>query len=314
MTAQGSLRIVFAGTPEFALPTLDALLAAGHPIAAVYTQPDRPAGRGRQLRPSPVKARALAAGLPVRQPRTLREPAVQAELAALAPALVVVVAYGLLLPETVLRLPPLGCVNVHASLLPRWRGAAPIQRALLAGDTETGVSIMLMNAGLDTGPVLGQAVCPITARLTGGELHDRLAVLGAQTLLPLLPRLAAGELTPQIQDEAQATYAPKIAKAEADLDWSRPAVELERAVRAFNPWPVAQTRTPLGTLRIWRAQAVAGNADAPAGRVIRESREGLLIATGAGALNLMEIQLPGKRPMPAADFVNAYSLAGQVLG
>lgn len=314
MTAQGSLRIVFAGTPEFALPTLDALLAAGHPIAAVYTQPDRPAGRGRQLRPSPVKARALAAGLSVRQPRTLREPAVQAELAALAPALVVVVAYGLLLPETVLRLPPLGCVNVHASLLPRWRGAAPIQRALLAGDTETGVSIMRMNAGLDTGPVLGQAVCPITARLTGGELHDRLAVLGAQTLLPLLPRLAAGELTPQIQDEAQATYAPKIAKAEADLDWSRPAVELERAVRAFNPWPVAQTWTSLGTLRIWRAQAVAGNTDAPAGRVIRESREGLLIATGAGALNLMEIQLPGKRSMPAADFVNAYSLAGQVLG
>ena len=314
MTAQRRLRIVFAGTPEFALPTLDALLAEGYPIAAVYTQPDRPAGRGRQLRLSPVKVRALAAGLPVRQPRTLRDPAVQAELAGLAPTLMVVVAYGLLLPETVLRIPPLGCINVHASLLPRWRGAAPIQRALLAGDAETGVSIMQMEAGLDTGPVLAQAICPLTDPLTGGELHDRLAVLGARTLLPLLPRLAAGELTPQRQDEARATYAPKITKAEAELDWSRPAVELERAVRAFNPWPVAQTRTPLGTLRIWRAQAVAGTRAAPPGCVIRESREGLLIATGAGALNLMEIQLAGKRPMPAADFINAYRLAGQVLG
>lgn len=314
MTAQRRLRIVFAGTPEFALPTLDALLAEGYPIAAVYTQPDRPAGRGRQLRLSPVKARALAAGLPVRQPRTLRDPAVQAELAGLAPTLMVVVAYGLLLPETVLRIPPLGCINVHASLLPRWRGAAPIQRALLAGDAETGVSIMQMEAGLDTGPVLAQAICPLTDPLTGGELHDRLAVLGARTLLPLLPRLAAGELTPQRQDEARATYAPKITKAEAELDWSRPAVALERAVRAFNPWPVAQTRTPLGTLRIWRAQAVAGTSAAPPGCVIRESREGLLIATGAGALNLMEIQLAGKRPMPAADFINAYRLAGQVLG
>lgn len=314
MTAQRRLRIVFAGTPEFALPTLDALLAEGYPIAAVYTQPDRPAGRGRQVRASPVKARALAAGLPVRQPRTLRDPAVQAELAGLAPTLMVVVAYGLLLPETVLRIPPLGCINVHASLLPRWRGAAPIQRALLAGDAETGVSIMQMEAGLDTGPVLAQAICPLTDLLTGGELHDRLAVLGARTLLPLLPRLAAGELTPQRQDEARATYAPKITKAEAELDWSRPAVALERAVRAFNPWPVAQTRTPLGTLRIWRAQAVAGTRAAPPGCVIRESREGLLIAAGAGALNLMEIQLAGKRPMPAADFINAYRLAGQVLG
>jgi len=311
--AKAPLRIVFAGTPAFATPALAALRAAGQLVCAVYTQPDRPAGRGRQLRPSPVKA--AAAELPVYQPRTLREPAAQAELAALAPDLVVVVAYGLILPAAVLAIPRLGCINVHASLLPRWRGAAPIQRALLAGDRESGISIMQMDAGLDTGPVWGQAVCPIDPGMTGGELHDRLAELGARTLLQHLPEIAAGQRQPQPQDDTQATYAGKIDKAEAELDWTQPAIMLERQVRAFNPWPVAQTRHDGQTLRIWRAQAEPdAKPDAVPGTVLAASRAGIQVATGSGVLRLTELQLPGKRPLAAADFSNAYPLTGRLLG
>ncbi len=307
------LRILFAGTPEFAVPTLDALLNEGHSVVAVYTQPDRPAGRGRRLRASPVKARAQEAGLTVRQPRGLRDAAEQATLAADKADLMVVVAYGLILPGTVLSLPRLGCVNVHASLLPRWRGAAPIQRALLAGDAESGVSIMEMDVGLDTGPVLYRVRCPIVAGMTGGELHDRLALLGARAMTAVLPKLALGELTPQPQDETQATYAAKLEKAEASLDWSRPALELEHQVLAFNPWPVAQAQASMGPLRVWSAQAVAMESRAQPGAVIQETRHGILVATGAGALNMTQVQLPGKRPMAAADFVNAHRLIGQVL-
>jgi methionyl-tRNA formyltransferase len=319
MTSAAPPRIVFAGTPEFAVPALRGLIAAGHPPVAVYTQPDRPAGRGRagqgrKLRPSPVKQCALDAGIPVFQSTNLRDPENRHRLAELAPDLMIVIAYGLLLPPVVLDIPRLGCVNVHASLLPRWRGAAPIQRALLAGDRETGVCLMRMDAGLDTGPVLARAVCPITPDMTGGELHDRLAALGAELLVGQLLALLAGTLPPQAQDDSQATYAAKLNKAEAELDWRRPAVELARRINAFNPWPVAWTTLDGEPLRLWRASALAIPATAPPGQVLRPEREALLVATGDGVLQLLELQAAGRRPLPAAEFIKARPLAGLTLG
>ncbi len=307
-------RLIFAGTPDFAVPALQALIDAGHVPVAVYTQPDRPAGRGRQLRASPVKACARAAGIPVHQPASLRDPAVWAELAATTPDLLVVAAYGLILPPAVLAIPRLGCVNIHASLLPRWRGAAPVQRALLAGDGETGICLMRMEAGLDTGPVLARAACPIPRGTTGGELHDRLAALGAETLRVALPDLLAERLAAEPQDDALATYAPKLDKAEAELDWSRPALELERRVLAFNPYPVARTWLDGQPLRVWRARAERESVAAAPGTVLREDPAGIVVAAGSGALCLTEVQLPGGRPLPAAAFLNAHRLAGQRLG
>lgn len=308
------MKIVFAGTPEFSVPVLQVLLDSPHEVVAVYTQPDRPAGRGRQLRASPVKELALAHGIPVRQPVSLKDTDEQQALAVLRPDLMVVVAYGLLLPQAVLDIPPRGCVNVHASLLPRWRGAAPIQRAILAGDAETGVTLMQMEAGLDTGPMLARAVCPIGGEDTGSRLHDRLSALGASLLAERLEAILAGDLTPEPQDDTLATYAHKLDKAEAELDWSRDAEELDRQVRAFNAWPVAQTRYRGQVLRVWRSRPEAGPGTAPPGTVLGADRAGIRVTCGRGVLCLEEVQMPGKRPMAVADFLNAHPVDGVRLG
>ncbi|MDB6087927.1 MAG: Methionyl-tRNA formyltransferase [Gammaproteobacteria bacterium] len=248
-----ALRVAFAGTPDFAVPALEALLRSGHRVVGVLTQPDRPKGRGRQIAASPVKTAALAHGIPVSQPQSLKAEADRVELAAWRPDVLVVVAYGLILPRAVLALPRFGCINIHASLLPRWRGAAPIQRAILAGDTETGVTIMLMDVGLDTGPMLLQERVPITASDTGGSLHDRLAALGASALLEGLDKHAAGTLAAVPQPSEGVTYAAKIEKAEALIDWTRDARAIERQIRAFNPWPIAETRLDGEQLRVFAA-------------------------------------------------------------
>ncbi len=308
------LRIVFAGTPEFSVPALDALHAAGHELVAVYTQPDRPAGRGRAVAAGPVKTRALELGLRVEQPATLRTPEAIAQLAALEPDLVVVVAYGLILPQGILEVPDLGCLNIHASLLPRWRGAAPIHRAILAGDARTGITIMKMEAGLDTGPVLLTRSTGIGARETVGSLHDRLAALGAEAIVVAIDEWRSGRVRPVPQPEEGVTYAAKIRKEEATIDWSRPADEIGRQVRAFNPWPVAETRWDGHQLRIWEAEALPGDAGAEPGRVVEARHGRIVVATGSGALKLGQVQLAGRRVTGAAEFLNAHSLADARFG
>ncbi|KAF1690235.1 methionyl-tRNA formyltransferase [Pseudoxanthomonas taiwanensis] len=299
------MRTVFAGTPEFAVPSLRAAAARGE-VVAVYTQPDRPAGRGRALAASPVKREAVARGIPVFQPQTLRDAAAREQLRALQPDLMVVVAYGLILPRAVLEIPRFGCWNVHASLLPRWRGAAPIQRAIQAGDPETGVCLMQMEAGLDTGPVLLERRTPIGAEETGGQLHDRLAELGAQVLADGLGLLRAGiRPVPRPQPEEGVTYAHKLDKAEARLDWSRPAAELARTVRAFHPWPVAEARVAGERLRIHAATALDLDHAAAPGTLLGASREGIDIACGQGVLRLRTVQRDGGRAITAADWLNA---------
>jgi len=311
----GPLRIIFAGTPKFAVPTLEALLAAGVVVCAVYTQPDRPAGRGRRPVASPVKAAAAAHGLPVFEPATLREEAAAARLCQLGADLLVVAAYGLLLPRPVLAAPALGCVNVHASLLPRWRGAAPVQRAILAGDRASGVTIMGMEEGLDTGPMYLKRDLALDPRETGGSLTDKLATLGAAALVAALPGIAAGTLSPEPQDETLATYAKKLTKEEALIDWTRPAVEIDRRVRAFDPWPVAETRLGGTPLRLWGCELpVQETVPGPPGRVVHTAKSGIEVATGEGLLRITRLQLPGKRPMTAAEFLNAHALQGETLG
>jgi methionyl-tRNA formyltransferase len=301
-----SVRIVFAGTPEFSVPCLEACRASGAEIVAVYTQPDRPAGRGRKLTPSPVKQAALAANLPVEQPETLKTIEARATLEAYRPDLMVVVAYGLILSRKVLAIPRLGCWNVHASILPRWRGAAPIQRAILAGDTETGVDLMQMEAGLDTGPVLLERRTPITRDDTGGTLHDRLSALGADVLAEGLRRTLAGEtLKATPQAEAGVMYAHKLEKAEARLDFSRPALALERQVRAFDPWPVAEGDIAGENVRIWAARALDQQHSTAPGSVIAAQRDGIDVACGENVLRVIALQRAGGKRITAADYLNA---------
>ncbi len=297
------MRIVFAGTPEFAAEHLKALLGTQHQVIAVYTQPDRPAGRGHKLMPSPVKQLAVEHGIPVYQPATLRAPEAQAELAALQPDLMVVVAYGLILPQVVLDTPRLGCINSHASLLPRWRGAAPIQRAVQAGDDESGVTVMQMEAGLDTGPMLLKVSTPIAPSDTGGSLHDRLAALGSQAVIQAVDALAAGTLTGEVQDDSLANYAHKLNKDEARIDWSRPAVELERLVRAFNPWPICHSTLNGEPLKV--LAATLGEGSGQPGQILAASKDGLTVACGEGALRLTRLQLPGGKPLNFADLYNS---------
>ncbi len=299
------MKIVFAGTPEFAVASLRAA-ARHHEVVAVYTQPDRPAGRGRGLAPSPVKLEAIARGIPVFQPESLKDEAAQQQLRDLQPDLMVVVAYGLILPKAVLAIPTHGCWNVHASLLPRWRGAAPIQRAIQAGDAETGVCLMQMEAGLDTGPVLLRQHTPIQPAELGGQLHDRLAELGAQVLADGLGLLRAG-LKPvaQPQPAEGVTYAHKLDKAEARLDWSADAVSLERTVRAFNPWPVAEAQLAGERVRIHGAVALPDNQGQAPGTLLAASRDGIDIACGQGALRLRVLQREGGKAITAADYLNA---------
>ncbi len=305
------MRIVFAGTPEFAVPSLRAAAQRGE-VVAVYTQPDRPAGRGRGLQASPVKLEAVQRGIPVLQPETLRTQLSRDALRALQPDLMVVVAYGLLLPQSILDIPKHGCWNVHASLLPRWRGAAPIQRAIEAGDAETGVCLMQMEKGLDTGPVLLSQHTPIGVAETGGELHDRLAVLGAQVLSDGLGLLRAGMKPVAVpQPDAGATYAAKLDKAEAKLDWTRPAEALARKVRAFQPWPVAEAQLDGERVRIHAAEALPLAHGAPPGTVLLARREGIDVACGEGALRLLRVQREGGRPVAVSDYLNARPLAGR---
>jgi len=297
-------RIIFAGTPEFSIPCLAALLDSKHEICAVYTQPDRPAGRGQKLHASPVKTLALQHNIPVYQPSSLKSLKIQNEIKLLHADIMIVVAYGLLLPKAVLEIPRLGCVNIHASLLPRWRGAAPIQRALLAGDRKTGISLMKIGTGLDTGDVFKQSLCDISDDETGQSLHDKLSTLGAQVLIETIDSIE--DLTAIPQNDELATYAHKLEKSEAQLDWQQSAVQLDRKIRAFNPWPVAQTEIRGEKLRIWAAQVLAEKTTQTAGTLVRCQRSGIDVATGDGVLRLLTVQKAGKRAMPVHDFLNAH--------
>lgn len=300
-----SLRIIFAGTPDFAARHLDALLSSEHQVVGVFTQPDRPAGRGKKLMPGPVKVLAEAKAIPVFQPASLRQAENQQLVASLNADIMVVVAYGLILPKAVLDMPRLGCVNVHGSLLPRWRGAAPIQRSLWAGDAETGVTIMQMDIGLDTGAMLHKLACPIEPQDTSATLYDKLAALGPEGLLETLRQLAEGRAQPEVQDDALATYAEKLSKDEARLNWSLSAAQLERCIRAFNPWPVSWMEIDGQPVKVWSATAINTPADAQPGTIVSADKTGICVATGEGLLNLQSLQPAGKKPMSAQDLLNS---------
>ncbi|MFQ1930745.1 methionyl-tRNA formyltransferase [Aeromonas veronii] len=299
------LKLIFAGTPDFAARHLAALLSSDHEVVAVYTQPDKPAGRGQKLTASPVKELALAHNLPVYQPASLRKEEAQAELAALGADLMVVVAYGLILPKVVLDAPRLGCINVHGSLLPRWRGAAPIQRSIWAGDAETGVTIMQMDVGLDTGAMIRKVTCPIAADETSASLYDKLAELGPQALVDTINTMAAGETAAEVQDDALANYAEKLSKEEARIDWSMEAVAIERCIRAFNPWPISWFEVADQTVKVWQAAVIDSDHGQPAGTLLKADKQGIDIATGKGVLRLLTLQPPGKKAMSVTDLLNS---------
>ena len=299
------LKLIFAGTPDFAARHLAALLSSGHEVVAVYTQPDKPAGRGQKLTASPVKELALAHSLPVYQPASLRNEAAQAELAALGADLMVVVAYGLILPKAVLDTPRLGCINVHGSLLPRWRGAAPIQRSIWAGDAETGVTIMQMDVGLDTGAMIRKVSCPIAADETSASLYNKLAGLGPQALVDTLDAMAAGDTVAEPQDDALANYAEKLSKEEARIDWSMDAVAIERCIRAFNPWPISWFEVAGQTVKVWQAEVVPQAHGQAAGTLLKADKQGIEVATGQGVLRLLTLQPPGKKAMSVSDLLNS---------
>lgn len=298
------LKIIFAGTPDFAARHLDALLASEHQVVGVFTQPDRPAGRGNKLTSSPVKVLAQTHDIPVFQPKSLKPEENQHLVADLQADIMVVVAYGLILPKAVLAMPRLGCINVHGSLLPRWRGAAPIQRSLWAGDTETGVTIMQMDVGLDTGDMLHKLSCPITAEDTSASLYEKLAQLGPQGMLLTLDLLASGNARPEVQDEALVSYAEKLSKEEARLNWSLSAAQLERCIRAFNPWPMSYFMIEEQPVKVWQATVLPHQNKQP-GEIVLADKQGIQIATADGVLNLVSLQPAGKKAMSAQDLLNS---------
>ncbi|SDK24133.1 methionyl-tRNA formyltransferase [Ferrimonas sediminum] len=299
------LKIVFAGTPDFAARHLQALIDSDHQLVAVYSQPDRPAGRGKKLTASPVKTLALSHDIPVLQPKSLRQPEAQQQLAGLDFDIMVVVAYGLILPKVVLDTPRLGCINVHGSLLPRWRGAAPIQRSIWAGDQHTGVTIMQMDEGLDTGAMLHKVELAIDADDTSARLYDKLAELGPRGLLQALESIATGTAHAEVQDDTQANYADKLSKEEARIDWSQPAAFIERCVRAFNPWPISHFEAAGHSIKLWQSSVSRYDGDAAPGTVLQADKQGLVIACGDQALKLDTIQIPGKKAMSATEVLNA---------
>jgi methionyl-tRNA formyltransferase len=311
------LNIVFAGTPAFTLPCLNALASSGHHLQAVYTQPDRPAGRGRSLQASPVKTWAMEHALPVYQPLNFKDPQTVADLATLSPDIIVVIAYGLILPQAVLDIPRLGCINVHASLLPRWRGASPIQQAILHGDRETGITIMQLDAGMDTGAMLTRIPCPIQPDDTAERLHDRLAKLAAKPLLHTLDLLASDQVIAESQDNTLATHAPKIKKEDAAINWHQRATEIERQIRAFNPWPITWTQMDGQILRIYKAREIKHASKDIPGTILSLDKQGMLVVTGENALFIETIQFPGGKALSIADWLNAGRTrlhAGLVLG
>ncbi|WP_058914317.1 methionyl-tRNA formyltransferase [Entomohabitans teleogrylli] len=299
------LRIIFAGTPDFAARHLGALLASQHQVVGVFTQPDRPAGRGKKLMPSPVKVLAQEHNLPLFQPATLRAIENQQLVSDLNADVMIVVAWGILLPRAVLEMPRLGCINVHGSLLPRWRGAAPIQRSLWAGDTQTGVTIMQMDVGLDTGDMLYKLACPITDQDTSATLYEKLAELGPQGLLTTLSQLSEGSAIPEVQDEGQVTYAEKLSKEEARLDWTLSAAQLERCIRAFNPWPMSFFMIDDQPVKVWKASVINTQSDKTPGTILDAGRQGIQVATAQGVLNLEELQPAGKKAMKAHELLNS---------